>query len=402
MFDGKKLWNQRLGKTAKEMGKYLPYIFNGHLVIVFLFLIGTVAYYYQAWVKQLPSDFPAAAVMALFLSFIVTYSPIYTLLVNADKIFLLPLETKLKEYFRRSIGLSFFMQIYGLLIGLLIFMPMYSHIYKGNGQSFLSLFFILLLLKLINIFIRWQVQYYGSENVLRADSIVRFFMNIVFLYILFSGGSFLFLAIVAVLHILLFAYYVSQTKEKGLKWEYLIQTEERRMMSFYRFANMFTDVPKLKGKIKRRKWLDWLGKLIPYKQDQTYAFLYMHTFVRSGDYFGLFVRLTAIGMIALYFLAYGYGYIILVPLFLFLTGFQLLPLWNHHQYTIWINLYPVDPVLKRKAFQTLIFSVLMAETVFLSVPILAKGEWAEALFAVLIGCLFSLFLVYAYFPKKLS
>ena len=42
----------------------------------------------------------------------------------------------------------------------------------------------------------------------------------------------------------------------GLKWDLLIAQEEKRMASFYRLANLFTDVPKLKDTVKRRKWLD--------------------------------------------------------------------------------------------------------------------------------------------------
>ena len=37
MFDEKKLWSQRAGLRAKDLGRYLRYIFNGHLVVVMLF-----------------------------------------------------------------------------------------------------------------------------------------------------------------------------------------------------------------------------------------------------------------------------------------------------------------------------------------------------------------------------
>ena len=51
-FNEKQLWRARAGQTAKEYGQYLKYIFNGHLVIVLVFLLGTAAYYYQAWLKR--------------------------------------------------------------------------------------------------------------------------------------------------------------------------------------------------------------------------------------------------------------------------------------------------------------------------------------------------------------
>ena len=115
---------------------------------------------------------------------------------------------------------------------------------------------------------------------------------------------FTFSSVTAVILLGLYLYYKQQTKEKGLKWEYLIDQDERRMTSFYRLANLFTDVPKLKNRVKRRKWLDSLLVRIPFRQDQSFPFLFTRTFLRSGDYWGLFVRLTLIGAGAIYFLTF--------------------------------------------------------------------------------------------------
>lgn len=85
MFDEKQLWKERLGRTVKELSRYLRYIFNGHIVIVMVFLLGTAAFYYQEWIKTLPDDFPAAAVIAIILALLVTYSPIYTFFLKQIK-----------------------------------------------------------------------------------------------------------------------------------------------------------------------------------------------------------------------------------------------------------------------------------------------------------------------------
>ena len=114
-------------------------------------------------------------------------------------------------------------------------------------------------------------------------------------YLLFSNAALYLIIAAAVILFGLSVYYKQQTKEKGLKWKYLIDQDERRMTSFYRLANLFTDVPKLKNQVKRRKWLDSLLVQIPFQQDQAFTYLFMRTFLRSGDYWGLFVRLTVIG-----------------------------------------------------------------------------------------------------------
>lgn len=402
MFEASALWRKRLGQTSKELGKYLRYIFNGHIVVVFLFLIGAAAYYYQAWVETLTPQFPVALIMASLLSLLVTHSPIYTLLKDADRIFLLPLENKLDPYFSRSVLFSFFLQLYGLIFGLAVLMPMYAAINAGNFTAFFLFLGLLAALKIVNLHIRWRVQFYVEISVHRMDSVIRYFVNGVFLYLLFDGASYWLLLPLALTYALLYFFYSYQTKEKGLKWEFLVRQHERRMMAFYRLANMFTDVPILRNSVKRRKWLDFLGGFVSFKRENVYTYLYVKTFVRGGEYFGLFVRLTIIGAIGIYLLPSNYIQLVFVILFLFLTGFQLFPLWKHHQNKIILRLYPVEEEVKGNSFQRILLVLLCIQALLLSTAILITGDWQTALIGILAGLLFSFFFVFVYIKNKLK
>lgn len=402
MFDANKLWKERLGNTTKELGKYLRYIFNGHILIVLVFLIGAASFYYQQWVEKLDPDFPVALIMAVLLAFLLTYSPIYTLLKEADRVYLLPLETKLKPYFQKAVGFSFFVQIYGLLLGLAVFMPMYASVNNGNFKVFFFFLLVLCLVKVGNLLIRWRVQYFAETNVHMIDTLIRYCVNAVLLYLLFVNASFVFLLPFIAIYALLYSVYSKQTRTKGLKWESLIMQEEKRMMSFYRLANLFTDVPKLKDQVKRRKWLDWLISLLPFKHENMYMHLYVSTFIRGGDYLGLFIRLTVIGMLALYFITFGNGQLLFVLLFLYLTGFQLLPLWNHHQNKIWLRLYPVNEQTRETSFRKILVIVLIVQAFFFSLPLFLKGEWLIAFLSLFIGIVFSSFFVFVYSKNKLK
>ncbi|MBT2640668.1 ABC transporter permease [Bacillus sp. ISL-41] len=402
MFNPQHLWKERFGTFAKETGSYLRYIFNGHLVIVVLFLLGTAAFYYQEWIDTLQPDFPAAWIIALILASLLTYSPIQTFLTEADKIFLLPLETRLDDFFRKSIVFSLSLQSYLLLMVLAVLMPLHVKIHGADFKSFFILLIALILIKWFNILIRWNVQYFIERNVKLTDSIIRFCINTVLLYFIFSGAQLIFAAVPIGALILLYLYYQKQAKDKGLKWEQLIEDEERRMNAFYRVANMFTDVPKLRDRTKRRKWLDWLVNIIPYKQDLAFSHLYLRTFARSGDYFGLLVRLTLIGGAALYFLSYGPGQILFALLFMYLTGFQLLPLWNHHQNKLWVGLYPVPENARKKSFTSLLLGIMIFQAAVFAGTILIKGEWLSAAIVLASGIAFSLFFVYFYSQSKLK
>jgi ABC-2 type transport system permease protein len=402
MLDEKLIWKERFSRTSKELSRYLRYIFNGHIVIVFVFLIGTAAYYYQEWLKTLPEEFPVPIIMALLLSIILTYSPIYTFLSEADRIFLLPLEMRLGGYFTKSLLISFVLQLYLLLIGYAVLMPMYAAVHQGSYQRFLPFLLVLIIVKGLNVLIRWRVQYYIETNVHRTDSFVRFMVNVVFLYLLFSNGALYFTVPIGIILFLLYLYYKQQTKGKGLKWELLIDQDERRMTSFYRLANLFTDVPKLKDRIKRRKWLDSIINRLPYQQKNAYTYLYLRTFARAGDYLGLMIRLTIIGALAIYFLSYGIGQVLIVVLFLYLTGFQLLPLWKHHQNKLWIDLYPLNSKLKEASFLGILNKVLWVQSFLLSLVVLLKGDYLVSLISFIAGITFTGYFVSIYSKGKIQ
>lgn len=401
MFDESKLWKERFGQFTKELARYLRYIFNGHLVVVLLFLLGTGAYYYDQFVETLRPDFPAAWIMALVLGLLLTLSPIFTFFLEADKIFLLPLETKLGSYFKRSLIVSFVIQLYLLLMFLALFMPMYVQVYQESFKSFFTFLVLLAVMKVWNLLSRWQVQYHVSEQLHAFDFVARFVLNGLFVYFMLRN-QFVLMVVMLVLVIGLHVYWRGQTKNRSLKWEFLIDLEEKRMTSFYRIANLFTDVPKLKDRVKRRRALDWMLNWISLRQDNTYLFLYMTAFVRAGDYLGLVLRLTIIGAIALVLVHFGIGQVLIVLIFLYLTGFQLLPLANHHQNKIWVMLYPVQDASKQKSFQQLLLAVLLFETVVFFITLMVMGAYLYSFISFGAGIAFSFYFVYGYSKIRLK
>ncbi|MHC0036792.1 ABC transporter permease [Pseudoneobacillus sp. C159] len=400
MFDVVKLWSERSKKMSKELGRYLKYIFNGHLMIVVIFLIGSLAFYYQEWIKTLTESFPAAVIMAVILAFLLTISPVFTFLRDADKVFLLPLENKLSSYFGRSGVASFFLQAYLLVVVLAAFMPLYVQVSGSSFKDFLPFIIYLLLLKIWNLALRWRIQYYIEKSVLLTDTLVRFCLNLVFLYLLFVSAMKVFLFALGIVMLGLYVFFFQKSKQKGLKWEELILAEQNRLMGFYRIANLFTDVPKLKDEVKRRKWLDWLTTNIPYQQKNTHLYLLTRTFLRSGDYFGLVLRLTVIGGLIIYFWDFVYGQFLFLILFLYLTGFQLLPLKNHHQNVLWIELYPVPEKQHEQAFKKIMLVVLTIQSFIFSLMFAIGGDWLSAMISLASGLVFTLLFVRYYSVKK--
>lgn len=392
------LWKERFSLFMQEMQKYLRYIFNGHFVIVLVIGLGGLAYYYSEWVGTLGNSFPAALLIAIIIAIPLTNSPIYTFLKEPDMFFLLPVETKLNDYFRRSIRLSMMFQGYILLMFVAIAMPLYTAVENGQLKDFFYIFAALLVIKYFNLRIKWAMLRFQEESLRHIDSLVRYFLNFGIALLLFSKASIFFVLILMAVLVAIFLYFEKATKHRLLKWELLIDLESKRTMTFYRFANMFTDVPKLKEKIARRSLLNPFMSLVSYRHENTYSYLYVRTFCRSSDYLGLYVRLTLIGSFVLLSLTSLIPQIIGAGLFVYVTGFQLIAIRRQHENMIWHDLYPISESVKNEAVQKLLVNVLVFQTLIFSVVALFTNSLLSFASVLVIGIAFVLMLK-SYYTK---
>jgi ABC-2 type transport system permease protein len=395
------IWKKRIIDYNQELQKYLKYMFNDHLLFVLIFAVGGAAFTYNQWVKTLEPSFPAAYIMAFILGLILAWSPVYTFLKEADAVYLLPLENRLSGYFRKSIWISFMFQSYIQLIVLAALMPMYVAV-SGNGfKSFFPLLALVLALKVWNLYVRWFMLRYQEKEAHWIDSIIRFLLSGSFLLLILSDAPILTTIAVAVIMAGYLFYFYQTTKKKNLKWDLLIHLEQQRMLMFYRIANMFTDVPKLKGKVHRRRWLDFIVKT-DFSQGDSYRHLYLRSLVRTSEYSGLYIRLTLIGAVLIYTNQSFIVNILTALLFLYLTGFQLVPLYKRFDYKIWVLIYPLSKELKTSSFKKVLTQSMMIQSIIFALPLIMKGLWLEAVIILLAGYVFSLLFSSYYLAQRLK
>lgn len=400
MINVEELWKKRFIQNSNETRKYLRYMLNDHLLLVLLFALGGAAYYYKNWVEALPNDFPYLFVMAFILAAVLTNSPIRTFLKEADIAFLLQIEEKLSQYFRRSIYYSLLTQTFWIILVLMVLFPIYKKFTPYSFSAGILFFCFFVVMKLWNILVKWNVQYFSEPKVQMSDFIVRFALNFSFLCLLLAGANMVFLIIIAVIMLVLYGYFKKSAQTKMLKWNYLIEQEAKRMHLFYRVANLFTDVPSLKDRIKRRKWLDWALNFVHYSKQHTYSYLYLRTFLRTSDYLGLYFRLTIIGGLGIYFAPFYYGKIVITILFIYLTGFQLMTLWMQHDTKLWVSLYPVQLAQRKKSFIKLLTGLLVIQTCLLSIFLI--GQMMLILLSILFGVCFTYFFTHLYMKNKIQ
>ncbi|HCM88400.1 MULTISPECIES: ABC transporter permease [Vagococcus] len=366
-------YKQRKNIHTKHMMRYLKYVFNDHFLLVMLIAMGGFGLYYSEFVKSLtPEFFLGRPFVIIIWSMSLLIGKIATLLKEPDMIFLLPKErqmtTYLKESFKGSIILPFGMIL--LISG--ITMPLLVATSNIEFSDFYMLVINLWLLKLAHLLIQIQGLYLNTKKITRIEESILLLLTIVSLivnlYVVPWAGaicSFLFVIVC-----------YQQTKkslnENPLDWEKSIRLERKRLKKIYSFINLFTDVPGLQADIKRRAYLDVFLNKIKKEQRQTYTYLYARVFLRGTEYSGLVIRLTVIGGLILFFSDQLILNAIISVLFVYLIGFQLLPIYNEFDYMLMTQLYPIKKEQKLNAVENLIRKILMGVITIFSVVILIK------------------------------
>lgn len=357
------LWKQRLNKYQGKLLKYLRFVFNDHFVIALFFLFGAICYgYFQLidhyFVKKTLMDYLIAWVV-LFL--IVQIGKFATLIKKPDVIFLLPKDYAMNSYLK-------FALYHGCVINILI-------------QSVLGLAVVPFLIRVLDFNLVDWILILASQCILKCSSLIfekvslfnakwendqRYHLLIKGIIAIVIGIGVLIDPIVECILSILFIEIVlafQNKMEQGhvFKWNLAIEKEEVRMTRIYKFFSLFTDVPEVEQNIKRRKYLDRFLPQYKNDQNQTYPYLYWRAFWRSPEYSGLFIRLTLIGAILTLFINLKWLSLVLALLFVYLTGFQLLPLYEQFDDIVFTYLYPITKISQKNAFKNILQQLLFAQ-----------------------------------------
>ncbi|GEN45747.1 ABC transporter permease [Alkalibacillus haloalkaliphilus] len=397
--DTNQFWKERLNSHLKMVSRYMRLIFNDHLAFALIFFVAGFAFFYQQWLETVTDTFPVAWIMAILVGLLLSYSPVRTFFKEADTVFLLSVENRLKPYIKNSIVYSFIMQSYWIAIFIFALSPLYFTVYEEVSSAYLLFVLVFaLVLKVGNLLATWFIQKTREQGLHYLDMAIRLVINVFAVFFLAIGQPYYsFIAALLIVGVV-FLNYHNVYKKFSLPWDDLIEKEEARLQFFYRIANMSTDVPDLKRKPKKRHGLvRFVTRRMPLRQNQTFIYLYSITFIRSGDYLGMYLRLMLLAVFFAFWIPAFWGKIIFAMLFLFLTGFQFITIYNHHRSLDWIKLYPVPHVLRTKAVHQLILVLMLLKIIVMGVVFFFATDLMGALIysslAIAFAVLFEAFYV---------
>ncbi|MGT2888178.1 ABC transporter permease [Streptococcus didelphis] len=337
------LFQKRKRDFQKLHGKYLPYVFNDHFVLVLVFFLGYILYQYSQLLHHFPKNhFPVAIILIFLLLILLRVGSPASYLEEADSHFLLCKEKEVIAYLKKASLASFIRWSSLQTVFLLLLYPVFIKL----GVT-LSLF---ICLTLVLIVIKWFLQ---KKKVMA----------------LLEDGH--------------------------LNWAKAISAEQERKQRILKFYSLFTNVKGISTRFKKRTYLNSILKLVPKKSTQLWSNLYLRAFLRSSDYLGLSLRLFLLSLLSLFFISNTYLSLILTGVFTYLLLFQLLSLYKHYDYHYLSLLYPTSGDLKKK---NLLGFLRGLSALILLVELVISQSFFKAL--VLIGI--TLLLNFIYIPYKLK
>lgn len=398
----KELFNQRVRIHQRQLQKYLRYIINDSFVVIMTFLFGGAVVYYTSFLKQLPTPYPLGQVISLLiLLFALHIGKLATLLKPADQIFLLPKEAKMARYLQSALLYSLIVPTLSLALILGFLMPFIQVSFASSLNHYPWLLLSLVGLKIAQLQVQRYQCYQLTSKQGRIAYLAWLVSSLVTLAIALWFNHLLGLAL-AMLVLLGFSWYLKKVQVQMIFWERMIAREQNRLHRVYQFINLFTDVPFIQAKMKRRRYLDGILRYLPKNQQHTFLHLFVRRFLRSDEFSGQTLRLGIVGSICLVSLNDWRFALVLSLLFIYLIAFQLLPLSQQYQYMILAQLYPISRTTQQANFIQSYRSILLSVALVFSLVNLISTPLLYALLIFGANLVFSLLLIYLYAPNRLK
>lgn len=389
------IFSDRRKKEQELKLTYSKYIFNSHLIMFLIIVLGAVLINYSKWLAiaskvELYSVLIAAT---LAFSYYLVSTKIKTYIKEADAVFLLPLEKYYRKVGLKTVINSTVVHIITVVIFYFATKPITNLI--GNIDR-LSIFMLLIVIIWNNLLKYLQVIHYKEIIwsklllfiVIFMQLLVVFFDNIAIRVIYFI--SIMVLAVFT-LHIMKNAGNKLNAKDQEkyvVNWNQAADYDKHRIESYLKFVNMFVDVPLSGVKVARRKYFDiLLPKLTKdnFKKENSFKYYYYRVFLRQENTVYLALRLMLLAALVIFSFKNTYVSGLAIISYSYLTIIQLVPLYKQMSNNIWHSILPVSEDIKIKSYKQLLTSVMIVTTLLLGIVSILLASFGTMNILVIIG-----------------
>jgi len=398
------LFKKRHTDYVKELLKYARIIVNDHFILILFILFGAGGFAYSNYLETLAIGMISPRILVAILFFIVTATGSVTLLLEpADKIYLLPKEHEFQDLFKKLTRRSYLESLISVGVITIVTFPIFVTTFDAETLDLFFIFLTLAGLKWLNYLVKIRPFFERASNKKRQRQLILTGIKLLTIFSL----TFISIKLTAVIMAGLATYtaYLFATNKLYFKhlfqWETMIQAEEKRRQRLYRFIGMFTDVPKIDTSIKRLPWLDGVLNSLSKRNASAPYYYVLRTAIRNTDYSMLIVRATIVGSILLLVTENTSISIVLLLLFLYIIGFQLITLVDEVKRTPQFQMYPLMAKEIERAVFKFIFQILNAVNIILALSaVISLGLLGLTLLPI--GILMAYLFSYIYTPRRLK
>ena len=349
------LFNKRRQRHFMMLLKYWRLVFNDHFVIALFFLFGALAYGYAQWLPQLgPHLWWSRWLLVAWFTVLAQVGRLATLVERPDPVFLLSMVGHMQRYLRQAGRYSLALGELMTLAGAFVALPFALTTERLTMVDVVSIFLVAMLAKdsWLRLAQGMISQQWGQRRqwLHLAQWLLPLVVAMVTWLVNPLWGLVLVIAIGANVD-----YFFSPTK-LTIDWRAAVKMEDDRMYSVYRFFNLFTDVPKVQGNVKRRPWANGLIRRLTVP-GHPWSYLYARGLLRNTDISGIVIRLTLLAMVVAFVVPITWLNSALVVLFIYLIASQLMPLFDQFDGNVFTHLYPVPFAQRRADFSRLLVRV---------------------------------------------
>lgn len=376
--------------------KYWRLVFNDHFIIALFFLFGALAYTYAQMLSYVPpNQWWVKLFLTLWLGLVVHVGRLATLVEPADPVFLLPQTSSMINYFRRA---RYYSMVGGEAITIMatvVSLPLALATVKLTNFEVGEVLVMMVLLKYSHLLLAQRHLSLGANStMLNVAGLGEPLVATALTWWLSPTWGLVVTVIMCAGHL------ARLRANETVDWVRAIRFEQERMESVYRFFNLFTDVPQVQGRVKKRTWaaglITWLAK------GDAWAYLYARGLVRNVELSGLITRLTILMMVVLFFVPLAFLNTALLIVGLYLIATQLTPLADHFEAKVFTHLYPLSQTVRQRAFKRVTTKVVMVVAVLLALASLGGHlNWEQAGLNLIIGIGEGLILTRYYLPTRI-
>ena len=389
------IFSDRRKKEQELKLTYSKYIFNSHLIMFPIIVLGAVLINYSKWIAiaskvELYSVYIAAT---LAFSYYLVSTKIKTYIKEADAVFLLPLEKYYRKVGLKTVINSTVVHIITVVIFYFATKPITNLI--GNIDR-VSIIMLLIVIIWNNLLKYLQVIHYKEIIWSKLLLFIVIFMQL--LVVFFDDIAIRIIYLISIIVLAVFTYYIMKNAGNKLNakdqekyvvnWNQAADYDKHRIESYLKFVNMFVDVPLSGVKVARRKYFDiLLPKLTKdnFKKENSFKYYYYRVFLRQENTVYLALRLMLLAALVTFSFKNTYVSGLAIISYSYLTIIQLVPLYKQMSNNIWHSILPVSEDIKIKSYKQLLTSVMIVTTLLLGVVSILLASFSTMNILVIIG-----------------